>query len=143
MESRGTISRGISRPRSSPASRTGASTAAGVCSAQPAHNRQAIPQLLRLFPLCVSYPSILGEIYSATFAAAAFNWICSPATTELETIVLDVCCVAEAVFFPPAPPSPLEMSLVSCADAPGPSGSPSSSACPRRTFQRARRSVAA
>jgi aromatic-L-amino-acid/L-tryptophan decarboxylase len=33
---------------------------------------------------------MLGELYSATFTAAAFNWICSPACTELETIVMDV-----------------------------------------------------
>ncbi len=65
------------------------------------------PNFFAFFPSASSYPSILGEIYSATFAAAAFNWICSPATTELETIVLDVCCVAEAVFFPPALPPPL------------------------------------
>lgn len=28
-------------------------------------------------------------MYSAAFTSAAFNWICSPAVTELETIVLD------------------------------------------------------
>ncbi|KAI4215363.1 MAG: hypothetical protein LQ351_002263 [Letrouitia transgressa] len=33
--------------------------------------------------------SMLGELYSAAFNAPAFNWICSPAVTELETIVLD------------------------------------------------------
>lgn len=32
---------------------------------------------------------MLGELYSAAFTAAAFNWQCSPAITELETIVLD------------------------------------------------------
>ena len=32
---------------------------------------------------------MLGELYSAAFTAPAFNWICSPAVTELETIVLD------------------------------------------------------
>lgn len=32
---------------------------------------------------------MLGEMYSAAFTGAAFNWICSPAVTELETIVLD------------------------------------------------------
>ena len=32
---------------------------------------------------------MLGELYSAAFTAPAFNWICSPAITELETIVLD------------------------------------------------------
>jgi len=32
---------------------------------------------------------MLGELFSAAFTAPAFNWICSPAVTELETIVLD------------------------------------------------------
>lgn len=41
------------------------------------------------FPSTTSYPSMLGELYSAAFTAPAFNWLCSPAVTELETIVLD------------------------------------------------------
>lgn len=41
------------------------------------------------FPAATTYPSILGELYSAAFTAPAFNWLCSPAVTELETIVLD------------------------------------------------------
>ena len=44
---------------------------------------------MAFFPATVSYPSILGELYSAAFTAPAFNWICSPACTELETIVMD------------------------------------------------------
>lgn len=32
---------------------------------------------------------MLGEMYSAAFTAPAFNWLCSPAVTELETVVLD------------------------------------------------------
>ena len=32
---------------------------------------------------------MLGEMYSAAFNCPAFNWACSPAVTELETIVLD------------------------------------------------------
>ncbi|KAK1058684.1 hypothetical protein LTR74_013236 [Friedmanniomyces endolithicus] len=34
-------------------------------------------------------PGILGEMWSAALTSANFNWICSPAVTELETIVLD------------------------------------------------------
>ena len=41
------------------------------------------------FPSNVTYPSILGELYSAALSAPAFSWICSPAITELETVVLD------------------------------------------------------
>jgi len=44
---------------------------------------------MAFFPATVTYPSILGEIYSAAFNAPAFNWLCSPACTELETVVLD------------------------------------------------------
>ena len=32
---------------------------------------------------------MLGELYSAALTAPAFNWLCSPAITELETAVLD------------------------------------------------------
>jgi len=44
---------------------------------------------MAFFPANVTYPSMLGELYSAAFTAPAFNWLCSPAVTELETIVLD------------------------------------------------------
>lgn len=44
---------------------------------------------MAFFPSNTTYPSLLGEMYSAAFNAPAFNWICSPAVTELETIVLD------------------------------------------------------
>lgn len=44
---------------------------------------------MAFFPANATYPSMLGELYSAAFTAPAFNWLCSPAVTELETIVLD------------------------------------------------------
>jgi aromatic-L-amino-acid/L-tryptophan decarboxylase len=44
---------------------------------------------MAFFPACVTYPSIIGEMYSAAFNAPAFNWLCSPACTELETVVTD------------------------------------------------------
>ncbi len=49
---------------------------------------------MAFFPAAVTYPSMLGEMYSAAFNAPAFNWLCSPACTELETIVLDWLCQA-------------------------------------------------
>lgn len=49
---------------------------------------------MAFFPASATYPSILGEMYSAAFTAPAFNWLCSPACTELETIVLDWLCSA-------------------------------------------------
>jgi aromatic-L-amino-acid decarboxylase len=47
------------------------------------------PNFMAFFPASSSFPGMLGELYSAAFTAPAFNWICSPAITELETIVLD------------------------------------------------------
>ncbi|KAK0643548.1 pyridoxal phosphate-dependent transferase [Cercophora newfieldiana] len=47
------------------------------------------PNFHAFFPCATSFPSILGELYSAALSGACFNWICSPAVTELETIVLD------------------------------------------------------
>lgn len=56
------------------------------------------PNFFAFFPCPASYPSLLGELYSAAFSAASFNWICSPAVTELETIMLD--WVAQATGLP-------------------------------------------
>ncbi|GAB7363932.1 hypothetical protein MBLNU230_g4494t1 [Neophaeotheca triangularis] len=47
------------------------------------------PNFMAFYPASSTYPGILGEIWSAALTAPAFNWICSPAVTELETIVLD------------------------------------------------------
>jgi aromatic-L-amino-acid decarboxylase len=42
------------------------------------------------FFLCnSSFPAMIGDMYSGAFNAAVFNWICSPAIMELETIVMD------------------------------------------------------
>nr|POF18685.1 aromatic-l-amino-acid decarboxylase [Quercus suber] len=47
------------------------------------------PKFMAFFPANSTYPGILGEMWSAALTAPAFNWICSPVVTELETIVLD------------------------------------------------------
>jgi aromatic-L-amino-acid decarboxylase len=44
---------------------------------------------MAFYPCNSSFPGMLGDMYSGAFNAAAFNWICSPAVTELETIVMD------------------------------------------------------
>jgi aromatic-L-amino-acid decarboxylase len=62
-------------------------------------NRQS-PNFMAFFPATATFPSMLGELYSAAFTAPAFNWICSPAVTELETIVLD--WMAKLFNLPPA-----------------------------------------
>ncbi|KAL5119583.1 hypothetical protein ACEQ8H_002429 [Pleosporales sp. CAS-2024a] len=47
------------------------------------------PKFMAFFPCNSSFPSIIGEMYSGAFNPAAFNWICSPAVTELETVMMD------------------------------------------------------
>ena len=47
------------------------------------------PKFMAFFPSTTSYPSMLGELWGSALHAPAFNWICSPVITELETIVLD------------------------------------------------------
>jgi aromatic-L-amino-acid decarboxylase len=44
---------------------------------------------MAFYPCNSSFPAMLGDMYSGAFNAAAFNWICSPAVTELETVVMD------------------------------------------------------
>lgn len=44
---------------------------------------------MAFFPCSGSYPAALAEMYSNAFNGAHFNWICSPAVTELETVVMD------------------------------------------------------
>ncbi|XP_017484782.1 PREDICTED: alpha-methyldopa hypersensitive protein-like [Rhagoletis zephyria] len=36
-----------------------------------------------------SYPSMVGEMLSAAFSVIGFHWLCSPACTELEMVVMD------------------------------------------------------
>ena len=56
---------------------------------QPGLTHWQSPNFMAFFPAHTTYPSILGELFSAAFTAPAFNWLCSPACTELETIVMD------------------------------------------------------
>jgi aromatic-L-amino-acid decarboxylase len=56
------------------------------------------PGFMAFFPCSSSYPAAIAEMYSNAFNGAHFNWICSPAVTELETIVLD--WIAQALGLP-------------------------------------------
>jgi aromatic-L-amino-acid decarboxylase len=58
------------------------------------------PKFMAFFPCNSSFPAMLGDMYSGAFNAAAFNWICSPAITELETIMMD--WVAKLIALPEA-----------------------------------------
>jgi aromatic-L-amino-acid decarboxylase len=58
------------------------------------------PSFFAFFPSNSSPPGLLGEMLSGMFNVVGFNWICSPACTELETIVLD--WMAKALALPDA-----------------------------------------
>ncbi|KAH8832892.1 pyridoxal phosphate-dependent transferase [Flagelloscypha sp. PMI_526] len=47
------------------------------------------PQFFGYFPTANSLPAILGDLYSASVANPGFSWFASPASTELEGIVMD------------------------------------------------------
>lgn len=44
---------------------------------------------LAYFPANSSYESILADIYAGAISNPGFNWLCSPACTELEVRVMD------------------------------------------------------
>ncbi|KAI8319278.1 hypothetical protein GQ54DRAFT_299457 [Martensiomyces pterosporus] len=47
------------------------------------------PNFFAWYPCNASFPAMLGDMYSAMFSIVEFNWLCSPAATELETVVMD------------------------------------------------------
>lgn len=47
------------------------------------------PGFMAFFACTSSYPAAIAEMWSNAFNGAHFNWVCSPAVTELETIVMD------------------------------------------------------
>lgn len=47
------------------------------------------PNFMAFFASASTYPGMLGELWSSALTAPAFNWLCSPAITELETVVMD------------------------------------------------------
>ncbi|KAM3475653.1 hypothetical protein MY8738_007295 [Beauveria namnaoensis] len=55
----------------------------------PGITHWAHPGFMAFFACTASYPANIAEMWSNAFNGAHFNWICSPAVTELETVVLD------------------------------------------------------
>nr|XP_027086219.1 tyrosine/DOPA decarboxylase 1-like [Coffea arabica] len=47
------------------------------------------PTHFALFPCSMSIPGFLGEVLSTGFGTVGFNWMSSPAATELENVVMD------------------------------------------------------
>lgn len=58
------------------------------------------PAFAAFFPSGTSYPSMLGEFLASSFSGSMFSWICSPAATELEEVVMD--WIADALKLPPS-----------------------------------------
>lgn len=56
------------------------------------------PRFMAFFACSSSFPAAIAEMYSNAFNGAHFNWICSPAVTELETVVMD--WLAQALALP-------------------------------------------
>lgn len=55
----------------------------------PGITHWAHPGFMAFFSCTASHPANIAEMWSNAFNGAHFNWICSPAVTELETIVMD------------------------------------------------------
>ncbi|KAG5916299.1 hypothetical protein E4U42_007725 [Claviceps africana] len=53
----------------------------------PGMTHWASPRFMAFFPCLASYPAVVAEMYANAMNGAYFNWICSPAATELEVIV--------------------------------------------------------
>ncbi|XP_018787165.1 PREDICTED: alpha-methyldopa hypersensitive protein-like [Bactrocera latifrons] len=47
------------------------------------------PNFHAFYPTGCSYPSIVGDMLANGFSVIGFNWLCSPACTELEVVVMD------------------------------------------------------
>ncbi|RCI08357.1 hypothetical protein L249_8962 [Ophiocordyceps polyrhachis-furcata BCC 54312] len=55
----------------------------------PGITQWSSPRFMAFFPCSTSTPAAVAEMWSGAFNGAHFNWICSPAVTELEVVVLD------------------------------------------------------
>ncbi|RDA86796.1 hypothetical protein CP532_6349 [Ophiocordyceps camponoti-leonardi (nom. inval.)] len=55
----------------------------------PGITQWSSPRFMAFFPSSTSTPAAVAEMWSGAFNGAHFNWICSPAVTELEVVVLD------------------------------------------------------
>lgn len=47
------------------------------------------PNFHAFYPSQTSFPAIIGDMLTSALATQGFNWICSPACTELEVIVMN------------------------------------------------------
>ncbi|KAF9511208.1 hypothetical protein BS47DRAFT_1487046 [Hydnum rufescens UP504] len=47
------------------------------------------PSFFAYFPSNATFPGMLADIYASSVTNPGFNWMCSPACTELESVVMD------------------------------------------------------
>ncbi|KAJ6614656.1 pyridoxal phosphate-dependent transferase [Mycena sp. CBHHK59/15] len=47
------------------------------------------PSFFGYFPAACTWEGIIGDLYSGSIFNPGFNWLCSPASTELETVAMD------------------------------------------------------
>jgi len=47
------------------------------------------PNFFAYYPSNITHSSIIAEIFASALGTPGFQWICSPAQTELENIVSD------------------------------------------------------
>ncbi|KZP20995.1 hypothetical protein FIBSPDRAFT_891589 [Athelia psychrophila] len=55
----------------------------------PGLTRWQHPKFFAYFPTSGNFESILGELYAASASNPGFNWLASPACTELEAVMMD------------------------------------------------------
>ena len=55
------------------------------------------PHFYAWFKNHASYPSFLGDMLSSAFSAVGFSWLSSPASAELEAVVMDWCATLFAL----------------------------------------------
>ncbi|KAJ6647506.1 3,4-dihydroxyphenylacetaldehyde synthase [Pseudolycoriella hygida] len=67
------------------------------------------PNFHAYYPTATSFPSIVGEMITSGLGIIGFSWICSPACTELEVVLMD--WLGKFLDLPP--------SFLNCSEGPG------------------------
>ena len=55
----------------------------------PGITHWAHPDFFAFFPAMISPPALLGDLIANSFNQPGFNWVCSPAATEIEMLTMD------------------------------------------------------
>ncbi|KAF8340655.1 pyridoxal phosphate-dependent transferase [Cantharellus anzutake] len=83
------------------------------------------PEFFAYFPCGNTFPGIIADLYSSSVSNPCFNWVSSPACTELEQVVMDWAAnllgLSPAFLNTPRAPLPLSTHSSPCS-SPGPEG---------------------